>query len=179
MKDSNILFISAASDISTSSACCLFPVTLLACSLRASPLASANSLAWSVNLLVLVSCSFPFCTIFAARSASSRLTPIGRWHSFRKNSTVTSCIKKTLPEMRAFVNCSQSSSMSSPGRFRLIHSCRAFTSFCSISSLVDSGWLACLSIAVDRTMGRRRIKRSESEHQQAWEAGVGVAAEGK
>jgi len=115
-----------------------------------------------VDLPVLVSCSFPFCAIFAARSASSRLTPIGRWHSFRKNATVTSCIKKTLPEMHAFVNCSQSSSLSSPGRFHLIHSCRAFTSFCSISSLVDYGWLACLSIAVDRTVGRRRIKRSEA-----------------
>ena len=148
----------ALSDISTSSACCLFPVTLLACSLRVSPPASANSLAWSVNLPVLVSCSFTSL----ARSARSSLIPIGSFHLFSKNSAVTSCIKKTLPEMHAFVNCSQSSSLSSPGHFRLIHSCRAFTSFCSISSLVDSGWLACLSIAVDRTVGRRRIKRSEA-----------------
>jgi len=88
-EDSNLLFIPAASDISTSSACCPFPVTLLACCLRGvhdmipavSLPASANSLAWSADLPVLVSRSFPFCTVPAAslaRSASARLGPIGR-----------------------------------------------------------------------------------------------------
>src|SRR5947209_4961764 len=100
MKDSNLLFIpavsptlispirsaslsirrrllEAVSDISASPACCLFPVTLLACCLR-----GVHGMKDS-NLLFMPAFSPPM--IYLARSASTRLGPIGRLHFFSKD----------------------------------------------------------------------------------------------
>ena len=74
MKDSNLLFISAASDISISSACCLFPVMLLACCLR-----GVHDMKDS-NLLFVSVVSTPAMTF--ARFESIRLVPKGRLHCF-------------------------------------------------------------------------------------------------
>jgi len=181
MKDSNLLFLPAVSftrsanhsripigtrllegvsDISASPACCLFPVTLLACCLR-----GVHGMKDS-NLLFIPAVSPP--TISLDRFASTTLVPIDRLHLSSKNSALPACIKKASPEMRAAFNFLISSPLSSFGRFCWTHLSRSSSSHAFISSVVGFVWLACLESYVPersprRLIGRRDVGVSEVE----------------
>src|SRR5579871_2951147 len=143
-------------DISTSSLCCLFPATLLVCCLR-----GVHGMKDS-DLLFAPAVSTP--AISFARSASLSLVPIGRLHLFSKKSTSPACFKKVAPSMSAFLNFSTLSLLSAFGRSCWIHSSSSSASNSFIPSIMGFAWLVCeVYMAVDRTAGGRRNRRSRGE----------------